>query len=703
MRRVKSDGTPQAAAIPVIDVNAPLTLPRRRWPSSLPAVVAVIFILVACFAAVAQAHGSIRGATTEHFVLQNPGRGPAPEHPASFAVRATQNDLSEVEVVFATYFGTIRCTLDARLTHDGKLVASQTIPCANLKDNQPTRVLAFAPEQHSTGATYELDLSLAPGSVTGPAVWTGAGNQPAVITLYNPGDTGLQRIGTILDRVGTFAPAWGSPAGVVALVLLGAASLVLLIARPRWGLFAVIVFVLVRGLLWAVVLPPLQGMDEGAHFANVQYIAEQHAFPNWNAKPGPYGPYSKSLIVASDAMHVSDAAPTDRPDYGAGARAGLTTADAAAGTGSSGTGPAASYPPGYYAPAALFYLAAPNDTIDQVVAIRLWSVLLGAAAILLVWLFGGELFPGRRWARAGLTAAVALQPMAAQQFAIVNNDALVIVAGFATLWVGARLTRLERAPRLMFLAGTFAGIGMLGKPFAAIVVLPVVIGWLAGKLRYRVRDWRVLLLEPVWAAAGVAATYGVWLAIATAQHINMGLGFTRAAGSGPRDVLTYLATQYDPQFAEFRGLWVNQFWGDFGWVDTPLPQVAYNAIWVFYVLVALATAAWAVVAVVGNRKRTEIQREIDRLILVCVGFGVGGLLSMYAIEYGYFASTGRTDLLQGRYLLMTLPALLALPGLLVRRLSRSPRSGALVLWVVAAGVFVLQCLALAVVVRHYYL
>jgi hypothetical protein len=669
----------------------------------LPTAVAVLFVAVACIAAVGQAHGSIRGTTTEHFVLQNPGRGPAPARPVSFAVRVTQDDLSEVDVVFATYMGTINCTLDARLTRDGNPIASQTIPCAHLNDNSPTRVLAFAPEQHSSGAGYELDLSLAPGSVTGPSVWTAADSQPAVITLYNAGDTGLQRIGTVLDRIGTFAPAWGSPVGVVALVLLGAASLVLLIARPRWGLFAIVVFVLVRGLLWAVVLPPLQGMDEGAHFANVQYIAEQHAFPNWNAKPGPYGPYSDSLVVASGAMHVSAAPPTDRPDYGAPARAALTTADAAAGTGSNGTGPAASYPPGYYAPAALFYLAAPNDTVDQVAAVRLWSVLLGVAAIVLVWLFGGELFPGRRWARAGLTVAVALQPMAAQQFAIVNNDALVIVAGFGTLWVGARLTRLERAPRLVFLAGTFAGIGMLGKPFAAVVVLPVVIGWLAGKLRYRVRDWRVLLIEPVWAAVGVAATYGVWLAIAAALHINMGLGFASSAGPGPRDIVTYLATQYDPRFVEFRGLWVNQFWGDFGWVDTPLPQTAYNAIWVFYLILALATAVWAVVAVVGNRKRTEAQRELDRLILVCVGFGVGGLLTMYAIEYGYFASTGRTDLLQGRYLLMTLPALLALPGLLVRRLRRRPSSGALVLWIVAAGVFVVQCLALAVVVRHYYL
>ena len=121
-----------------------------------------------------------------------------------------------------------------------------------------------------------------------------------------------------------------------------------------------------------------------------------------------------AMEVATEAMHVSSHRPTDRPDYGDDAVEDLREDDAAVGTDSDPTGPAASYPPTYYGPAALFYLAAPDDTVAQVHAVRLWSALLGALAIVFAWLFAGEVLPGRRWARAGLVTAIALQPINAQ-------------------------------------------------------------------------------------------------------------------------------------------------------------------------------------------------------------------------------------------------------------------------------------------------
>ncbi|WP_315098672.1 DUF2142 domain-containing protein [uncultured Cellulomonas sp.] len=693
--------TQDETVVPTAAVEA-TDRPVAWWIPTLAVLVALLAVLAA---GLLRPGGTITGDDTQHHSLTSPLPQISASEPYAGRLEATQDGLAEVSVIFATYMGTIDCTLDARLSDaaTGDPVGSGTVDCAALADNELTPVVAFPPVPDSAGRTYELDIALLPGSRAGPSVWDTLEGEDALVAAYDPEPTMAGHVDEILDRVAAYGPVWGGPVGIVALVLFAVAGIVLLLTRPRWGIVALLALVVVRGLLWAALIPPLQGMDEGAHFANVQFMAEEGRVPNRDDPAEPYTPYSESLQVASEGMHVSAMVPTDRPDYSPEAVAELAREDTRAGTYSDGAGPAAGYGPAYYAPAVPFYLLAPDDTVDQVHAIRVWTVLLGALATFLAWMFGREVFPGRRFAQAGLAVAVALQPMLAHQFAIVNNDALVILAGFGALWVGARLTRLERAPWLMLLAGALVGFGLLGKPFVVAAVVPVAIGWVLGKVRHRVRSWRVLVGEPLLAALGVALTYGVWVVVARLLGIATSNGFPAAEGDpSARSPFVYLASQYAPDFAEFRLIWVTQFWGDFGWVNTPLPQVVYNVLWAFSLLVALGVLAWLVVLPM-KRLRTEGSAQLDRLIAVCVGFGVGTLLLLYGIEYFYFASSGRTDLLQGRYALMTVPALLALPGLLTARLSRGRWSPTWPTLVLAAGVLVLHAMSIGVVVQHYYL
>jgi len=612
--------------------------------------------------------------------------------------------LASVSVFFATYVGSIRCTLDVSLTdpRSGAQIGSRTLDCDNLADNAPSEILSFPAVADSAGRTFDLRIALVPGSIAGPSVWTYPGHRDALRAVYDPPPTMAGHAREVLDRIAVYAPGWASPIGLVAILVFAAGAMVVLLARPRWGIAALLVLVLVRGLLWMALIPPLQGMDEGAHFASVQYIATEGRLPNRDGPDASRYAYSDSLVVASGGMHVSAFAPTDRPDYTAAAAAALTAADAKAGTESGSAGPAAGYPPGYYGPAALFYLASPGDTVSQVYAIRLWSAVLGLVAILLAWMFCREVFPRQRWAQVGLVVAVALQPMISHQFAIVNNDALVIVAGFGGLWMGARLTREARAGRLMLIAGIIVGLGLLGKPFAIGAAIPVAIGWLLGKIHYRVKGWRALVGEPALAALGVAATYGLWLAVAAMIGISTSNSFPVDHVAGASGVRSYLASQLDPSLAEFRELWINQYWGNFGWVDTPLPTTVQLAVWVFVRLIAVGVVVWLLVLPV-RRFRTAGMAEIDRLIAVCVGFVVGMVALLYVIEFFYYKSSGQTNLLQGRYALMTVPALLALPGLLVARLSRGKVGSAIPMLVVTAGVFVLQAISVGIVVRHFYL
>ncbi|KQR16692.1 DUF2142 domain-containing protein [Cellulomonas sp. Leaf334] len=687
------------------DLVTPATTAERRVAWWIPTLAVVAAFLAVLASGLLRPGGTITGEDTQHHSLKSPLPQISATAPYSGELEATQDGLAGISVIFATYLGSIDCTLDVRLSDpaSGEVVGSDTVDCDGLEDNLLTPVLSFPPVADSEGRTFDLDIELVPGSVVGPSVWDTQEGDDALVAAYDPEPLMAGHLGQVLDRVAAYGPVWGTPVGIVSLVVFAAAGIVLLLTRPRWGLVALLALVVVRGLLWSALIPPLQGMDEGAHFANVQFMAEEGRVPNADDPGTPYTPYSASLQVASEGMHVSAVVPTDRPDYSLEAVAELRQDDARAGTYSDGAGPAAGYGPVYYAPAVPFYLVAADDTVDQVHAIRLWTVLLGALAIFLAWMFAREAFPGRRLAQAGLVVAVALQPMIAHQFAIVNNDAVVILAGFGALWAGARLTRLERAPWLMLLAGALVGFGLLGKPFVVAAVVPVAIGWLLGKLRYRVRSWRVLVGEPLLAALGVALTYGLWVVVARLLGIATSNGFPTADGDpAGRSLVVYLASQYAPDFAEFRLIWVSQLWGDFGWVNTPLPQVVYNALWFFSLLIALGVLAWLVVLPM-KRFRTEGSAQLDRIIAVCVGFGVATLLLLYGIEYFYFASSGRTDLLQGRYALMTVPALLALPGLLVARLSRGRWSPTVPMVVVAAGVFLLQAMSIGVVVQHYYL
>lgn len=667
---------------------------RTLWPAAV-VLVALVGVVVGWLA---QPSAPVTGDVQERLVLTAPGTNVAADGPVWIDVHATQDGLAEVQVVFATFLGTISCGLEATLYDGPTAVGSGVTPCADLRDNAPSTVVTFPPQQDSGGSDYRLRLELRDGSISGPTVWTTAEGD-AVVTRYDPAAHRWDRVGLVLDRVAVYAPAWGGPVGVLSLVVLGLAFLTLLVLRPRWALWAVLGLVLVKGLLWSLLVPPLQGMDEGAHFAYVQYVGEERRVPERELEK-PYRPFSDSMILTTTRMGVSALVPTDRPDYTDEARQDLLEDDARLSADSDGATSASGYPPAYYGPAALFYLAADDDTVAQIHAVRLWSVLLGLAAIALAWLFAREAVVSPR-ARAAIVTAVALQPMLAHQFAIVNNDGLAIVSGFAALWLGARLTRAPRHAGLMALAGVVVGVGLLAKPYAIVGVLPLAVGWVLGVVRERARGWRVLVGEPALAAAGVAATYGLWLVIAALIGLSSSTTFPQNPAAGGRDLVTYLATQYDPQLDEVRQLWVTQFWGSFGWVNTPLPEGWLTVVGVLEAVLAGAVVAWAVLLVVDRGRQSDDVRQVDRLIAVCVAASVGTIALLYGIEYAYFRASGLTDLLQGRYALAMVPALVTLPGLLVQRLSRGRWGPTATLWGVAALVTALFAVAVVTVVGHF--
>jgi hypothetical protein len=156
-----------------------------------------------------------------------------------------------------------------------------------------------------------------------------------------------------------------------------------------------------------------------------------------------------------------------------------------------------------------------------------------------------------------------------------------------------------------------------------------------------------------------------------------------------------------------RANWIDQLWGDFSWVDTPLPQWVTNVLLVLTLAAIAVVLAWCiqvVIRIARGRLGSLTSEDIDRWshIAVCALSIVTTFVFFIGLGYLNFHKTGRNDLIQGRYALMLVPAMLVAPTLALRSLW--PRVNAVVPMVAAAaGMTALNIGAVMLVVERFYL
>ena len=564
----------------------------------------------------------------------------------------------------------------------------------------------------SEDASNPLTLFATAPTTTEPAARRTDG-QPALLAVelhtdYGSSPRAYDQLGTALRRIGDYGPFWHRGAFVV-LLAVGAIALLAGIALVprRKGLYLLLAFVVVKGVLWSVLIPPLLGVDEGAHVAYAQFMAVDHAIPKRGSPKGELGIYSEELTAATRIFHQGDVARSDRADYGAAADADRQTLDDTAGQEhANGDSPAAGYTPAYYAVPALIYLATPGGLDVKLAAMRLWSVALGAVTVYFAVRMARLLFAGRESAALLLGAAVALQPMLSQQTSIINNDAGTIAAGAACAYLAVLLTARERSRWVPAAAGFAFGMGLLMKPLGVAFAPALLLAWIVGRRRgCRPAPW---WWEALTAAAGVVLTYGVWFLFSVAfGYAGVSLHDQTPGVRGPRLFYDNLA---DHGFKAVRANWIDQFWGNFGWINTPFPR-AVQGIITGAVLVGVAiVVVWSVVFLrdlfVGWRGRGPLldpaQADLAWGTAACVAIVGATLAELYILMYEWFVRVGDLSFIQGRYGLMTVPAVLVLPAVALRRLV--PRLSPLVpLGVVAAAMGVLNVIALGLIVERFYL
>ncbi|TML98495.1 MAG: DUF2142 domain-containing protein [Actinobacteria bacterium] len=465
-------------------------------------------------------------------------------------------------------------------------------------------------------------------------------------------------------------------------------------------LLALLAVAAVMACAWIVLIPPLQGPDEGGHIAYVQKMVERKTVPFFEER-APYR-YSTEERIAGfyggfEPLRGNlDARPLWTPvDVAIWRRA-----DAAAGPDAKRD---ALYdqsfrnPPLYYAYAAVPYLAGRSGSFfARELLMRLANIPLLLLVVLFSWLVAAELFGGRRLPCLVATVPVALQPQLLNLSAVVNPDVALAAAWSAAILVLVRL--LKRGPtrgRVAALAALCAASALI-QPRGATLIAPAA---LALALL-----WRRRLTRPTARRAWIGGLAALLLlgAAGTAAWLVDGhpvLARLRLVGSYlwqfylPR--LPGMTPSPDAAAYGFREVFVDRFQGTLAQLEVTLPRSAEELL---YVLTLAALAGLVLLAV---RRRAWLARAGRwELIAVFAALLVVPIVAVQIVAARGLATPGFDPTITGRYLLPVLPLYGAAIAALVR--SAPARLVPVAAGAVVGGALVLQLGSAGLLLARFY-
>jgi 4-amino-4-deoxy-L-arabinose transferase-like glycosyltransferase len=468
-----------------------------------------------------------------------------------------------------------------------------------------------------------------------------------------------------------------------------------------WVCFAV---ALLNGIAWGLITPLFQVPDEAGHVAYVQRIAETGKPPTGKFGIQHFSQEQRHLIDAirwkavqrKKDVRVPGTASFQKQlerevstSYGRSNRGGYTTDT--------------NNPPLYYfTTAGVYHLSPWTSLTDRVHFMRLFSALLMACTVLLIFLFLRELLPTTPWAWTVGALAVAFQPMFAFTASGVTSDTVLYLASAGIFYTLARAFRRGLTVRGGLAIGAFAALGILSKMNMIGLAPGIVVGVAALVFREgRRRRWDAFD-GAIAAFAVVLIPLGVYMLLnSTIWHRGLYFGHggvqgptgivlpggTETASATLGDAFDYMWQFYLPrlpsmhsmfEFYPLREIWFNGFIGEFGWLDTRF------AGWVYDLAIPVALGILALAGRELYRVRSVIRSRLGELVTYLTLIA-GLLLLIGAVSY-IARIGGASGYEQPRYLF----PLMALYGALIAIAAR----GAGKRFGPATGVF-LVCVAVA--------
>ena len=395
------------------------------------------------------------------------------------------------------------------------------------------------------------------------------------------------------------------------------------------------------GTAYAVWTPTWQTPDEPAHFNYIRHLAQTCALPVLEQGDYPHD-YLEELKAEGFPPHMS----VDPIRYESW------------------------QPPLYYLLATpIYHASSALPLAQQVIALRLFSVLMGCILLVVAYQVIDRIFPERPALSLCAVAFIATVPMHIAMTAAINNDTLAELILALILWQLVRqLTLPSPGIRPHLIIGFLIGIGLITKSTTYIALPLVALAWAWRPDRSWQKAMATLVPASVislpWFARNMS-TYGIIDPLILSRHSQVVVGQLRtgewlAQYSAVRAAQIFLTTTFQ------------SFWAQFGWMGVPVDRRIYLALGLLLALVAIGTASFALRAFRKDVSLTPAQKKATTLLLFSLALTLGSYL-WYNLQFVQH---------QGRYLF---PALIPLSLLfafglteLLRR-SVARRIGALLL------------------------
>lgn len=382
----------------------------------------------------------------------------------------------------------------------------------------------------------------------------------------------------------------------------------------------------VLAVLYALVTPAWQAPDEPAHYNYVVHVAEQGVLPE--LLPGDYpAAYLEQIKAARFPVDMS-IAPIRYESH---------------------------QPPLYYLVASVIYrLGKALLPLQGYLTLRLFSVLIGALALMLAYRLVSTLYPGEPAVAVGAAAFWGTLPMHLSMVSAINNDVLAelllnfVVLKLVSMRIGAwsyrRAVGLGAALGLALLC-KFQSYSALGVAAAALLYDL----WATRRTPGRLTWGRALQYGGVMLATALLVASPWIVRNVTLYGLRDPLGLVRHAEvvSGQLTTQQYIAQHgWLGWLRAYAVTTFHSFWGQFGWMGVPLPTNVYVALGVLSGLSALGLLAYAVRVRRGAEPLTAGTRR--GLVLLTVWAAIALL--------GYLWWNTQYVQHQGRYLFPALPA-----------------------------------------------
>jgi 4-amino-4-deoxy-L-arabinose transferase-like glycosyltransferase len=426
-----------------------------------------------------------------------------------------------------------------------------------------------------------------------------------------------------------------------------------LLPSSRWGrvaLLLLVLFALLRSVVWASAQPGWFAPDEDYHWLYVEHLLIEKEIPDLDQ---PFA--TQDLFTAVVTIQQGQYGTGPRRDYPGTPHATVKRMKLLPSNREpTGERPReVLHPPLYHLGAVLVDRAVTDRAaVTRLTAMRYWSALLGALGVWAAWLLAAQVLP-RVWQQFAAAALVATQPIVAFSASTMTNDVLALLALTLVLAWCANALRAPPRARDGLLLGALLAIAVLSKATLLatipLAVLTLLMSWRAFRL-----PWRLLARLAGLATLVLAAGTAWWLRIIIPETHSV-LGARVSITSGPAES----AGGGTPKLGLFDAAykWLSSAYKGY-WFDYLSYEVTTRDLWYYLPLVLGSIGITALLATIVSHRRDLFRPaapELRQIVLLVAAVMVLLLPPLWFDTRAAGAGHAFT-VVQGRFLAPAYPA-----------------------------------------------